>query len=109
MVYDTAADEWSFAASPQIPRFEAAPIAIDNEIWLIGGHGSRAEGVVGDVTPDIARFDPRTERWTEGPALPWLRWGSAAVLLDGRLFVMGGIRPGAAWAPDLSVFEYVLR
>jgi len=105
-VYDTVTDEWTAAASPDIPRFEAAPVAIGGVIWLIGGHGSRDDGIVGDVTPDIARYDPRTNRWSEGPALPWLRWGSAAVLLNGRLFVMGGIRPGPVWAPDMSVIEY---
>ena len=90
-----------------IPRFEAAPVAVGDEIWLIGGHGSRDDGILGDITPDILRFDPRRNQWREGPALPWQRWGSAAIEVKGRLFVIGGIRPGPAWSADQSVFEYV--
>jgi hypothetical protein len=109
LVYDPGADQWTEAASIGIPRFETAPVAVGNEIWLVGGHGSRDEGVVGDITPDILRFDPRANQWRPGPALPWQRWGSAAIELNGRLFVLGGIRPGPVWAPDRSVFEYISK
>ena len=107
VVYDPAADQWTEAGSIGIPRFESAPVAVGDEIWLIGGHGSRGDGALGDVTPDIVRFDPRRSQWREGPALPWQRWGSAAIQVKGRLFVIGGIRPGPVWSPDQSVFEYV--
>ncbi len=107
VVYDPEADQWTEAASMGIPRSEAAPVAVGDEIWLIGGHGSRDDGILGDITPDILRFDPRRNQWREGPALPWQRWGSAAIEVKGRLFVIGGIRPGPVWSADQSVFEYV--
>jgi hypothetical protein len=107
LIYDPASDQWTEATSPAIPRLETFPVPFGSEIWLMGGHGSRDEGVVGDITPDILRFDPRANQWRPGPALPWQRWGSAAIEVNGRLFVLGGIRPGPVWAPDRSVFEYV--
>jgi hypothetical protein len=107
VVYDPARDQWTDAGGVEIPRFEAALVTIGSEIWLIGGHGTRDDGILGDVTPDIVRFDPQRNQWREGPPLPWLRWGSAAVEVKGRLFVIGGIRPGPMWSADRSVFEYV--
>ena len=106
-VYDPQADQWTETAAMGIPRFETAPVVVGDEIWLIGGHGVRDEGILGDITPDILRFDPRHRQWRVGPALPWQRWGSAAICFNGRLFVIGGIRPGPVWSADRSVFEYV--
>jgi hypothetical protein len=105
-VYDPSVDQWTEAASMGIPRFETAPAVVGDEIWLIGGHGVRDEGILGDITPDILRFDLQRNQWRPGPALPWQRWGSAAIQVNGRLFVIGGIRPGPVWSADQSVFEY---
>jgi hypothetical protein len=107
VIYDPSTDQWTETPGMGVPRFEAAPVVIGDEIWLIGGHGTRDEGILGDVKPDIVRLDPRRNQWREGPALPWQRWGSAAIQVNGRLFVIGGIRPGPVWSADPSVFEYV--
>ncbi len=106
-VYDPAEDQWAEAAGVDMPHAESGVVVHNAEIWLIGGHGARAPDVDGDVCPTVLRFDPQRNTWSHGPALPWLRAASAAASVNGRLFVLGGLRPGTSFTYDLSVLEYV--
>jgi hypothetical protein len=108
--YDPASDEWSEAAPMDMPRWESAVVARGGEVWLIGGHGIRSDDPMdGDITPTVVCFDPQRNRWREGPPLPWQLAAAGAIEVDGRLFVMGGIRPGPSFTHNLSVLEYVGR
>ncbi len=105
-VYDPTRDEWTEAARMDMPRWESAVTAFGDEVWLIGGHGIR-DPMDGDITPTVMRFDPRRNTWSAGPSLPWQRAAAAAITVKGRLFVIGGLKPGGEFAPDRSVLEYV--
>ncbi len=105
-VYDPMADKWATLARIEMPRFESAVVAYRDEIWLIGGHGVRGDDLDGDISPTVVRFDPRHNTWSRGPALPWLRAGAAAVAVNGRMFVFGGLRPGTVFTHEMSVIEY---
>ncbi len=67
-VYDPQADKWTIVAPIAMPRLEAAVVAYKDEIWVIGGHGLRAEGVDGDISPTVVRYNPRLNTWSPGPA-----------------------------------------
>jgi hypothetical protein len=60
--------------------------AIDGKVHAVGGRlGSFARNLdVHEV------YDPATDRWSSGPALPTARSGVAAVVAGGRLLVLGG-------------------
>jgi len=53
----------------------------------------------------LARFDPKRNTWSHGPALPWLRAASAAASVNGGFFVLGRLRPDTTFVHDLSVLE----
>jgi WD40-like Beta Propeller Repeat/Kelch motif len=106
-VYEPRTDQWTVVARMDMPRAEAALVVHNGEVWLIGGHGVRADGVDGDICPTVARFNPQRNAWSRGPALPWLRAAASAASVNGRLFLLGGLKPGPAFAHDASVFEYV--
>jgi hypothetical protein len=106
-VYDPATGQWTEAARVDMPRLESAVAVYGDEIWLIGGHGVRAADTDGDITPTVVRFNPRRNEWHAGPALPVQRAAAAAITVNGRLFLMGGVKPGTVFSSDLSVFEYV--
>jgi hypothetical protein len=106
-VYDPAADTWQDAGRMDMPRWESAVVAFDRQIWLIGGHGLRSiDPIDGGITPTVMRFDPVRNVWARGPELPHQRAAVAAVAVNGRLLVFGGIWPSAAFSYDRAVLEY---
>ena len=47
----------------------------------------------GGVTSDVQRFDPRTRTWSELAPMSTPRYGSAACVLDGKLYITGKHNP----------------
>jgi hypothetical protein len=99
--FDTAARQW-LTGLPQLEKSPQAALvaAFAGEVWVMGGHLSRATW----------RYTPAEHCWRPGPPLPTFQsWGAAAVL-EGNLYVAGG----AHWseAHQRFVFDdrtYVLR
>lgn len=87
-VYDIEAGEWSaMEAPPEAGRRGSAALAVEGEIWLIGGASD------GEATARVDIFDPASGVWRIGPALPEPRAGHAAVLHAGKVHVFGGRSP----------------
>ena len=63
-----------------------AAVALDGLVYLIGGFATTTNVPVADV----AVYDPATGRWASAAPLPSPRGGHAAVVLDGRIHVLGG-------------------
>lgn len=99
-VFDPASERWTQrAASPQPLVFSAAA-RIDERVWLVGGLvDNRA------ASADVLTYDPRRDAWERGPPLTVARSRLAAVVLDGRLYVLGGFRDGAPDAPNSPAVE----
>jgi N-acetylneuraminic acid mutarotase len=57
---------------------------------------------------DVARFDPQTSVWTPLPSLPEGRSSHGAVVLDGRLYVVGGWQLRGAEEPRWHTTSLVL-
>lgn len=99
--FDTAARKW-LTGLPQLEKsLQAALVAaFAGEVWVMGGHLSRATW----------RYAPAEHCWRPGPPLPTVQsWGAAAVL-EGRLYIAGG----AHWSAPHQRFAfddrtYVLR
>ena len=77
--------EWSALDAPEdTARRGAAAVALDGEIYLIGG-------VLEDAaTARVDVFNPESGEWRAAPELPEPRSGMAAVVFDGRIHVLGG-------------------
>ena len=87
------------AASPT-PRAGAATGIADGKIYAVGGY---SDSVL--ATKTVEFFDPITETWSEGPALPVALADAAAVTYKNNLYVLGGYDAGGK--PVASV--YVLK
>ena len=84
-VYDIEAGQWSaIPAPPETNRRGVAALVKDGEIWLIGGASQ------GEATARVDVFDPQSEVWRIGPALPAPRAGHTAALHGERIYVFGG-------------------
>ena len=79
--YDTQQRCWE-ENFPQPGDIGQGPLAAAfcGEVWVIGGYESQL----------IRCYNPLTRSWRSGPDLPTQQSWGAAVVMDGRLFVIGG-------------------
>ena len=63
-----------------------AAAAIGDDIYLIGGFGTTTN----QPTAKVHRYNTTSKIWTEAAPLPAPRGGHAAVVLNGRIHVIGG-------------------
>jgi len=69
------------------PRDHHAMGAVNGKLYAIAGR------INGNHERSIAvneEYDPKTDRWRSRTALPTVRSGIAAAVLDGKVFVFGG-------------------
>jgi N-acetylneuraminic acid mutarotase len=104
LVYDFAKPDAGWQKLPETP-FKRRAIAAGNwhgKLIVIGGMDEK-----GKVSRRVDVFDPKSDKWTEGPKLPGsglMAFGGAACDLDGQIYVTGlqGIvyrlnETGSAW------------
>jgi N-acetylneuraminic acid mutarotase len=77
-----------------------AAVARGGRIYVIGGFA----GATNLPTTTVRTFDPAARKWASAPALPAPRGGHAAVVLDGKIHVLGGGNSVSTIA-DHSVFD----
>ncbi len=77
--------EWKAIATPPMKRRAISVAAHRGKLFVIGGMQSE-----GGPTTKVDLYDPSTDAWTEGPAIPGTGmsgFGSAAFATDGHLIV----------------------
>lgn len=93
-VYLPDEDRWeTLKPMPQGQAGNAAGV-IDGQIVVFGGEYSTPESH--GVFPETWVYDPQTDDWTAGPAMPTPRHGLGAVTVDNVIYTFGGAtRAGA--------------
>ncbi|MEZ6037122.1 MAG: hypothetical protein R3F29_06555 [Planctomycetota bacterium] len=71
--------EWRSVPSPKLQRRALALAAFDGRVVALGGM------VDDQPTAAVQVFDPATGAWCDGPPLPGMAFGTAAVAVDGWL------------------------
>lgn len=101
-VFDTVAGTWSAGPALPAPVHHANAAVVDGSIYVVGmlGAGFGASGAVWRHTPGV------DAGWTARAAMPagTQRGASITGVLDGRIYVVGGLRGGAA-VPDVSAYD----
>jgi len=88
-MFDTWHGRWVQCPRMSRRRAGCAGAALpDGRLLATGGYDER--GHVEGTLDECEVFDPRTQRWSAFPALSTGRWGHGCVLLQGRIFVVGG-------------------
>jgi len=90
LAYDPGRDAWEApdarAQRPVVGHHHAAEV-LNGELYLLGGLGQNVPGVV-------QIYDPANDRWRFGPRLPFNVGSSASAVIDGRIYIAGGIEDG---------------
>lgn len=77
---------WTTGAELGEERDHLAAVVRDSEVWAIGGRN-------GDLTAAVDIYDPATDGWRDGPALPAALSAMAVGVLDDGIHVVGGEDP----------------
>ena len=77
-------DQWSILPSMLRVRSDAACVAFDGKIYVIGGFDGE------QIHSSVEIFNPRTEEWSFGPQLNHARSGVKACVYHDKIFVIGG-------------------
>lgn len=98
--YDPASDEWTLRADLPVAMHHTNAAAVGDKLYVTGF-------LTGNFVADgrVFVYDPGTDSWSEGRSMPAgsERGASATAVLDGIIYVAGGLRNGAV--PDFSSYD----
>lgn len=87
-VYDPAAGEWSTRTPPPDPINHTSAVTLDGRIHVLGGYTG---SFLGSDPRDVHwLYDPGTDEWAEAPALPTPRGALVSLVVDDRIYAIGG-------------------
>ncbi|MBV9120200.1 MAG: hypothetical protein JOZ39_05790 [Chloroflexi bacterium] len=91
-IFDPKTGLWSQGAPMPLARESPAAAAINGKLYVAGGYERDPQDPEhrGGVSAKLDIYDPATNLWSAGPALPSPRMGSGAATLAGKLHLLGG-------------------
>ena len=97
VAFDFDSQSWRPISSPARPRVGADLVAINGELFLVGGSSPRASGKGLESNPTVERYAPEADAWsTVVDDLGMEMKHARAFELDGDLHVLTLHRPGEA-------------
>ncbi len=88
-MYDPATDTWENRTIMPTERYGLDLCVVDGRIYVIGGATPAPYGVT--ATSDANEvYNPKNDSWTKVASLPFAVTGYASVVLDGKIYVIGG-------------------
>lgn len=87
--FNLAENKWSTSIGLHTPRSRLVVVACDGKLYAIGGLAGTDDKHSKNVST-MEVYDPITNAWMQGLDMPTARHGHAAVVLDGKILVVGG-------------------
>ena len=79
---------------------------VDGKIYVVGGAIDDDEvGVV--VTDRVDMYDPAADSWQQVAAVPTVRSSHAAAIVDGKIYVSGGLAESGQYSDALEAYDPV--
>jgi N-acetylneuraminic acid mutarotase len=92
-VFDPSSQVWTTLASkPGTAVENPAVVGHNGMLYSVGGSSGAFTGAVNS----LYRFNPATNTWTTLPSMPTARGGAAAVVVNGVIWVVGGMNSSGA-------------
>jgi len=101
-VYDFRTGQWTaLPESGNIPTQRAGntTVAKDGKVWLLGGESQQLQ-----AHNQTEIFDPKTGKWTAGPAMLQGRHGTQAAVYKGNIYILAG-SANHGGGPELNTVE----
>jgi len=102
-VWDSRTDVWELGPPLPMPLHHVTAVGLNGKLYAIGGEFDGAGTGRASVFMDtVYELDPGLGTWTSRAPMPTGRSAGAAIVLDGKIYVVGG-RPPAG--PELEVYD----
>lgn len=108
--YDVTSNAWTTLANLPVAVSGATAVALNGQLCVLGGLLAS-----GDPTSEVQVFRPDINQWVSDPnlgAIPALkvaRHSAAAAVLDGKIYVFGGMTEGRVVTTDCEVYDPATR
>ncbi len=99
--YDPKTDTWAARADMPTPRSHITVSAVGGKIYAIGGGVPPRTTRSGEFHPQLEVFDTATNRWERAADLPTPRSVLSSTVVDGRIYVMGGVSSHGSSLPEI--------
>jgi N-acetylneuraminic acid mutarotase len=98
-IYDTQTDSWSQGAAPPIELHHFQAVNWNNLIYVIGAftgsYTDNSGGFVGEKPVGfIYTYNPATNTWQKGSAIPRPRGSAGAVVYNNKIYIVSGQTQG---------------
>ena len=104
--YDPLSGLWSRAASLPVARGCHTAAVVDGKIYVVGGEIDDDEGEV-VATDRVDMYDPAADSWQQMAAMPTARSSHAAAVVDGKIYVSGGLAASGNESDALEAYDPV--
>jgi N-acetylneuraminic acid mutarotase len=101
--YDPTTDSWTALSLPAYGHFLPAAGVIGGKFYLVGGLFATSDPI-GNIGQNVEAYDPATDRWVTRAKAPSVRYQTAAAVVNGELYVVGG-GTGTEYASLLDVYD----
>ncbi|MEM7575681.1 MAG: galactose oxidase [Bacteroidota bacterium] len=93
-IYDTKTNSWTQGAESPIEIHHFQPVVYQEEIYLLGAMTGPWPGEI--PVPNLYIYNPASDEWRLGPEIPAerRRGGAGAVLHEGKIYLVCGIKDG---------------
>ena len=88
--YDSTSDQWTLKKNMLIPAHHPAAVALNGKIYVFGGFVGRPGSKGWGPIANAFMYDPATDSWKELAPMPTARGSACAVVVDGKILVIGG-------------------
>lgn len=101
--YDPISNEWTTKAPMPNARLYFETVVLDNKIYVLGGEAPSAASY--NISADVRMYDPETNTWVLKAPMSVSRSKFKAVLLDGKIYAIGGSSQTGDESPITSSVE----
>lgn len=103
-IYDASTDSWNQGANlPGVGVENAAVVAHNGQVYVFGGSTSAFSGAVANA----AVYNPATNSWQSLTPMPTARGGATAQVVNGLIYVAGGMNGDGASLNTLEIYNPV--
>ena len=79
---------------------------VDGKIYVVGGEINDDEGEM-VATDRVDMYDPAADSWQQMAAMPTARDSHAAAVVDGKIYVSGGLAASGEYSDALEAYDPV--
>ena len=97
--FDPATDTWKEKSEMPTSKMGLSTSVLDGKIYATGGYSLYVNRYPGETTVYV--YDPAMDTWTTAPDMPTGRFGAYTSVVDGKIYVFGGLPDWPASAYEI--------